>query len=146
MAFKDLGEFLVVEPLVLPIRGKEYSFPGEISARSWLMVQRIGEKYERARRAKEVGQEVDPDEEVLSDQDEGILRAEMFGGVDEQMAADGLSSGHMERVFQTLIAFHLSGREAAEAVWQAQGEAKAPNREQRRSATTSTRSRGKRAG
>lgn len=147
MAFRDLDEFLEVEPLVLPIRGKEYKFPGEISARAWLLVQRLGERYERARRDKEAGREPDPDEEVLSDGDESMLRAEMFGDVEEEMTADGLTSAHMKRVFLTLIAFHLSGVEAAEAVWNNVGEAPAPNRATRRKAQAkSTPSRGSRAG
>ena len=146
MAFRDLEEFLVVEPLELPIRGKLYRFPGEISARAWLLVQRLGEKYERARRAREAGRPIDPEEEVLSDLDEGALRSEMFGDAQGEMIADNLTSEHMKRVFYVLIAFHLSGREAAEAVWNQAGELKAPNREVRRAEAKSTRSRGSHAG
>lgn len=146
MAFRDLEEFLVVEPLELPIRGKLYRFPGEISARAWLLVQRLGEKYERARRAREAGRPIDSDEEALSDYDESALRSEMFGDAEEEMIADNLTSGHMKRVFYALVAFHLSGREAAEAVWNNTGEAKAPNRETRRVEAKSTRSRGSHAG
>lgn len=146
MAFRDLDEFLQVEPLALPIRGKVYEFPGEVSAWAWLLTQRVGERFEKARRAREAGLELDPDEEVLSDMDEGRLRAEMFGGVEEEMIADGLTSEHMKRVFYALVAYHLSGREAAEAVWNGQGEAKAPNRAVRRAKAKSTPSRGSRAG
>ncbi len=138
MSFRDLDEFLSVEPIVLPIRGTAYSFPGEISARTWLRLQRVWQTIERAG---------DPDAEAVSDFDEAQLMAEMFGGVDEQMAADGVTSAEIKRVFVTLMAYHLSGREAAENVWNNSGEAVAPNRAARRHpATTSTPSRGSRAG
>lgn len=138
MSFRDLSEFLSVEPIVLPIRGKEYSLPGEISARSWLRLQRVWQA---------MGAASDPGAEAVSDFDEATLMAEMFGGVDEQMAADGVTSAEIKRVFVTLMAYHLSGRDAAEAAWDNSGEAVAPNRAARRHpATTSTPSRGSRAG
>lgn len=133
MAFRDLDEFLVVEPIVLPIRGKAYAFPGSVSARTWLRLQRINEKMTAVR----AGQDVDPDDEVASDVDEQDMMAEMMGDVQDEMIDDGLTSAHIKAVFYTLIAFHLSGQAAAEAVWEAQGagelEGKAsPNRAERR--------------
>lgn len=145
MSFRDLDEFLSVEPLELPIRGKTYSFPGEVSGRAWILLKKIQHEYSRAERAKALGKEYEPDLEVLSDQEEATLRDELFRGRDEEMAADGLTSAHLERTFMTLIAFYVAGREAAEAVWSGQGEAPAPNREARRKAK-STPSRGSRAG
>jgi hypothetical protein len=145
MAFRDLDDFLVVKPVVLPIRGKDYAFPGEISARSWLLLQSVAEKLQQAQAS---GGEFDPDEQTVSDADEADLREELLGGVDEEMVADGLTSAHIKAVFYALIAYHLSGLEAAEAVWNAQGEAPAPSREARRKSmpAKSTRSRGSRAG
>ena len=141
MPFKDLDEFLVVKPNVLPIRGKDYSFPGEISARSWLRLQRLSERIQQARQG-----DFDPDEEVVSDIDQAELMAEIFGGVDEQLAADDCTSAQIKLVFYTLMAWHISGREAAETVWEARGETVAPNRAARRHPAKSTPSRGSRAG
>jgi len=129
-AFRDLDEFLVVEPIELPIKGKVYSFPGEISARAWLLLQ-----------------PVDLDEEVVDDEYEVKLRQEILGGVEQEMVEDGLSSAHIKAVFYTLIAWHLSGQETALEVWNKQGKAPAPNRAARRaSRTKSVRQRGSQDG
>lgn len=135
MAFRDLDEFLVVEPVVLPIRGRDYAFPGSVSARVWLQLQSMSEQMQAASRAAAAGEEFDPDNEVLSDIDEAAMMSEMLGGVQDEMVAAGLSSAHIRAAFYTLIAWHLSGEEAAEAVWNAQGnggKAAAPNRAARR--------------
>ena len=136
MPFRDLDEFLVVQPFVLPVRGKDYEFPGEVSARVWLKLQALSDQLKRAQAAELHGEDYEPDSEVLSDTDEAEMRREMFGGVEEEMANDGCSSGQMKAVFYTLIAYHLSGREAAEAVWNSQGNLAAPNRETRRKAAS----------
>jgi hypothetical protein len=133
MSFRDLDEFLVVEPLVLPIRGKEYSFPGSVSARVWLQLQSMSEQMQLQQDAARRGEDYAPDNELVNDTDEAAMRAEMFGDAEQEMVDDGLSSAHIKAVFFTLIAFHLSGREAAEVVWDAQGGSAAPNRAQRRS-------------
>ena len=144
MAFRDLDEFLVVEPLVLPIRGKQYALPGEVSAKLWLQLQRFNEQIQHAQRAAETGEEYDPDEVALNDEDQATMMREMLGDVEAEMVADGCTSTEIRVVFFTCIAFHLSGREAAEAVWDAQGEAPSPERATRRSKapTKATRSRG----
>jgi hypothetical protein len=135
MAFRDLDEFLVVKPVVLPIHGKDYAFPGEISARSWLRLQRLTERLQ----AQSNGDGLDPNEVMLNDREEEELSNELFGGVDEEMVADGRTSTQIKAVFYTLVAYHISGQEAAEAVWEAQGEAPSPNRKQRRATTPSPR-------
>jgi hypothetical protein len=147
MALRDLDDFLVVEPFVLPIRGRDYAFPGEISARTWLKVQRLGPEINQAMAAKSAGEEFDADSEALSDVDQEELMVELCGDALQDMLDDGLTSAHLKAVLVTLIAFHLVDRETAENVWNAQGEAQAPNRETRRAKTpaTSTRSRGSRA-
>ena len=136
MAFKDLDSFLVIKPLVLPIRGKEYAFPGELSAKSGLLLQRLDAR-----------DESEPDAQLLSDAEEKQLHDEILGDAEAQMVADGLTNTHIKVAFYALIAYHLYGLEAAEAVWNAQGEAIAPNRRTRRSKAPakSTRSRGSRA-
>lgn len=148
MAFRDLDEFLEAEPLVLPIGGKEYAFPSDISARTWLRVQRIGPQMDRALAAKQAGEPFDADAEALSDVDSDELLAELCGDTLEEMLDDGLTSTQLKLVLATLLVFHLTDREHAEAIWNAQGEAPAPNRAARRSQAPATpaRSRGSRAG
>jgi len=144
VAFKELDDFLEVKPVELPIHGKLYSFPGEITGEAWLFVQSVGERYQRAQKALAAGEDPGIEDEVLTDIDEQRLRREMLGDTQAEMIADGLSSAAMKLVLVTLIAYHLSGREAAEAVWNNQGEAPAPNRATRRAKAPakSARSRG----
>jgi len=146
MAFRDLDEFLEVEPLVLPIRGKEYAFPGAISARTWLKLNQLGPTINQAITAERDGEQFDPNTEALSDEDEGELLAELCGDAMQEMVDDGLTSVHFKAVLATLLIYHLTDREKAEAVWNAQatqGEAPAPNRKARRkSPAKATRPRG----
>lgn len=148
MAFRDLDEFLAVEPLVLPIRGRDYAFPGEVSGRTWLKVQALGKQYEAAQRARSQGGSVDLEAEVVSDLDEEAFLRELCGPTLDEMLEDGVTSEELKLVLATLVAYHLSDLETAEAVWNARGEAVAPNRAERRSRAPakSTRSRGSRAG
>jgi len=148
MGFRDLDEFLVSEPIVLPIRGKEYSFPGpgDVSADLWLRLQRLSNQMQRAQESARKGEAFDPDEEVVSDSDQEAMMDEMFGGTEQEMIDEGLSSAHIKAVFYTLIAWHLSGEDAALAVWNSQGESPAPNRATRRASAKSIRSRGSRVG
>jgi len=147
MAFRDLDEFLAPEPLVLPIRGKDYVFPAEISGATWLRVQSLGAQVQQAVRARDAGEEFDPDVTAISDMDQDELLAELCGDTLKEMLDDGLTSTHLKAVLATLMAFHMSDRESAEAVWNASGEAPAPNRETRRKGTAkSARSRGSSAG
>lgn len=148
MAFKELDEFLAPEPLVLPIRGKEYTFPGEISARTWLRVQSIGGQVQRAIQAQAAGEDFDPDVTAISDIDQDELLVELCGETLQTMLDDGLTSVEFKAVLATLMAYHMSDRDAAEAVWNAQGEASGPNRATRRakSPAKSTPSRASRAG
>lgn len=147
MAFRDLDEFLTVKPLMLPIGGKEYAFPGDVGGESWLLLEIVGQ-------TMRFGGDVDA--VAFTTEQETALKAEMFGTARDEMIADGRSGAQLDAVFQTLLSYHLSDRnlEVAEAVWNAQGEAPAPNRTARRhppkkSATgtaKSPRSRGSRAG
>lgn len=147
MAFRDLDEFLTVKPLVLPVGGKEYAFPGDVSGESWLLLERVGQKMRFGG---------DPDDVAITSEQETALKAEMYGATRDEMIADGCSGAQLDAVFQTLLSYHLSDRnlEVAEAVWDAQGEAPAPNRTARRhppkkpasGTAKSPRSRGSRAG
>jgi len=147
MTFRDLDEFLTVKPLVLPIGGKEYAFPGDICGESWLLVERLQQT------ARHGG---DPDDVAITDEQETALKAEMYGTARDEMIADKCSGAQLEAVFQTLLSYHMSDRnlEVTEAVWNAQGqppEVPAPNRAARRSKSTkatakSTRRRGSTGG
>lgn len=128
MAFRDLDEFPPVEPLVLPIKGKTYSFPGEISARSWLTLQSMSGLAAKVQQ----GEPLDPSDQEFSGSDATALIAEMVGGVDKELAKDGLGSNALKLVFGTLVIFHLQGREMAEQFWNARGESLAPSRVTRR--------------
>lgn len=145
MAFRDLTEFLKTEPFMLPIGGKLYEFPGEISAKSWLQLQRLTEQITKAQAAAALGMDYDPDDEVLSDTDESVLMDEMFGTGKDEMIANGCTSSQIRAVFFTLMAYHTTGIEAAEAMWNAQGEAVAPSRSERRASAKSAPARGYRA-
>ena len=126
MAFRDLDEFLVVRPIVLPIHGKDYSFPGpgDISARTGLLLQRISA----------TGGE--DDAVVLTDKEDNDLRREVFGGLEDAMVADGLTFAQIRAAYFTLIACHLYGLEAGEHAWEAQGLAAGdPGRDRFRSGT-----------
>lgn len=151
--FRDLDEFLVDQPIRLPIRGKTYEFPGSIPARTGLLLQRMGAKADEARRAGQGPEGLAAaamEAEVLDDEAEMDLRRELMGDTEVEMARDGLSTAHTSHVFRTLIVWHMAGEEAALAAWTALGNVKAPNRETRRRASkasgTSTRSAASTAG
>ena len=128
MTFRDLTEFLVVKPIVLPIAGKDYSFPGEISARLWLQLQRLNAQAAAAM----AGEDYDPGAEIIDDETESEISKELLGDALQEMLADGRTSSQIRAVFQTLHAWHTQGEDIAEAVWNGQGEAVTPNRAQRR--------------
>jgi hypothetical protein len=119
--FRDLEEFLVVEPVVLPIRGKDYAFPGQVSARTWLLLQDLAEREQRARKAIVDGENIDLDEVVVPDDVEDHLMDELLGEAKQEMIDDGLTSSHFKAVLYTLIAYHLEGRDSALEVWTSRG-------------------------
>jgi hypothetical protein len=135
--FRDLDEFLVDEPIRLPIRGKTYSFPGSIPARTGLLLQRLGAAADKARTSIKAGA-ANPAElaaEVFSDSEETDLRAEIMGPAEQEMADDGLTTAHTSHVFRTLMVWHMAGEEAAMKAWEAVGPQAAPNRAARRAAS-----------
>jgi hypothetical protein len=144
-AFRDLDEFLIDEPIRLPIRGKTYEFPGSIPARTGLLLQRLGAAAEKASASIKAGtaNATELAAEVFSDSEETDLRAEMMGDTEQQMADDGLTTAHTTHVFRTLMVWHMAGEEAAMKAWEAVGPQPAPNRAARRaskaSATTTRR-------
>jgi hypothetical protein len=134
MPFRDLDEFLVVPTFDLPIRGKTYRFPGTISAKAGLMLQRLELTAARAKGVedaqKQALDELDPEQPI-------DLNHEVMGDVRAEMVADGLSQAHVQHTFMTLLIWHLHGQDAAERVWERKqpGEAPAPSRAARRASS-----------
>lgn len=139
MPFRDLDEFLVVPTFDLPIRGKTYRFPGTISAKAGLMLQRLELTAAKADGVEDAQQqalaELDPEQPIDLDR-------EVMGDVRAEMVADGLTQAHIQHTFMTLLIWHLHGQEAAERVWERKqpGEAPAPNRAARRGSSGTARS------
>jgi len=127
--FKDLNNFLVVKPIVLPIDGKSYTFPGQIPARLWLQLQEL----QAIGSAVAAGVEYDPDKEVLSDMDQSNMMLELMGDSYKAMLDDGVTSTQLQVVFRTLFAWHTNSPEYARMIWEEVGETPAPNRATRRS-------------
>lgn len=141
MGFDDLSTFLHgAEPIVLPVRGEEYSFPGrgDLPIAIQLRLQEVAQRWD------EIAASDAPDDmEVLSESEETELRDAMFGGEYERMVAHGFTMRELRIVFITLMTYHLYGKEAAQKVWGAEGETPAPSRQERRK---SGRTRGSRSG
>lgn len=128
--FKDLDEFLKPKPIVLPVHGKPYEFPNPISAKAVLRLQALREQLEVASAS---GDDYDPEAEALNDEEEASLKAEILGGVEQQMIDDGCTVEQIRVVWYTLVAYHLYGEGIAKMVWSQQGEVPAaPNRAARR--------------
>ncbi len=140
--FEDLADFLVVEPKTLPINGVRYDFPGDVSARAYLLMQHVLETGIGAAAAEREGRTYNAKELVLDDTAELDLRAEVFGDCAQEMRENEVSAAFQNRAFHTLMVWHVMGRDAALSMWRsgggAQGGAPAPNRAARRSASKAT--------
>lgn len=144
-AFRDLDDILVDKPIRLPVKGKTYEFPGSIPGRTALMLQRLAAAADKAHRKDNTDASALA-QEVFSDSEELDLQAEVMGDGQTAMAADGLTSAHINHVFRTLLVWHMSGEEAAAKAWESLGEAPAPNRAARRATASTTRSRASTSG
>lgn len=113
--FKDLDDFFKVQPIVLPIRGKKYKFPGSVSGRTGLLLHRMSQMAEQVKAGKE---SKDLGEQILDDSEELDLRAEVMGDTEQEMIDDGLPAVFIGHVFHTLIVHHSFGAEVAKAVWE----------------------------
>ena len=130
MAFRDLTDFLTVKPIELPIGGKFYAFPRDISGKAGLVIAAIREAAEAADR----GKDYNPEQVVLDDAAEVDLRREVLGDTEREMFEAGLTTGQVEHVFRTLMTWHMSrSMELTEAAWEMiDVDPPKPNREQRR--------------
>jgi hypothetical protein len=135
--FRDLAEFVTeAPPIVLPIKGTAYAFPGTVSGWAYLLCQRMFSTVLAAERAGEaptlagLAADLAPDADVLSDMDQPGLERELYG--DQRDALYRLDSATIQHVLVTLAAWHALGPEIAVMVWEAPGNRPAPNRAARR--------------
>lgn len=123
MAFRDLTDVLGATPAkVLPIHGKMIEFPGRVSARAGMLllaIQRAAQEQQA-----ELG-EILPDQVVVAavgldgaDEAGKYLEAEMLGDSRGELDALGVVGVERDRILATLTVWHLSGQDAAEAVWE----------------------------
>lgn len=137
MRFADVHESLE-EPLVLPIRGKDYEIQPASGADGLKLQEFMSEIQEIARKSK-AGEEIDEESTSLGSADkfEDMEKLSMGEDVREQMFADGVPlktikvAGMAAFYWQTL----QDDGETAAAYWASGGKAPKPNRAQRRTAT-----------
>jgi hypothetical protein len=120
--FKDYSE--LVDPLVLPIGGKEYTIPPVGAADGIRFATSIDPNL--------------PDAEPISDDE---FMTMFLGPAYDDMLADNVPSPAMMRAAMTALAEHQRGRSVAEVVWETGADPKAladyvmrslPNRKARR--------------
>ncbi|MFJ3029820.1 hypothetical protein ACIPEQ_13335 [Curtobacterium sp. NPDC087080] len=102
-AFRDFYD--LVEPLVLPIRGKDYEIPPASASRVL--------RYRNFMGKVEAGQPVEPHERVLDEEYFEIF----LGSALVQMREDGIHPGAIEHAANTAMIDTIGGREAAEIAW-----------------------------
>jgi hypothetical protein len=101
--FKDLAEIL--EPLVLPIRGKEYTIP-PLSFQDGERVNAI----------------VDGSEKLT---DEEFYRLLLSDAMFDELIADGAPARGIDRIARTALTDYKFGRELALIMWETGGDAAA---------------------
>lgn len=117
----------------LPIDGHVFEFPDRISAEAGEVLLRVHNA------AVDAGENADPERVFEA---AGIdpaqvhqAHAELLGDAHAELIAEGLS-GALERVVQTLTAWHVFGQKAAESAWNGLGPTTPPNRAARRQSAT----------
>ena len=133
--FQSVDEFFesrAAKPKTLPVWGKDRQFPGRLSAEVGLVLLRMqnaAKNNEPSTRASEIA--ID----VLGDEAQQVLSDALMGpGVEDELVAEGVPPELVAHVYQTLIVWHLRGRDAAvQAFSQMPGEPAPSNRATRRS-------------
>lgn len=129
----------VVDPLILPIRGKDYRIP-EVSASA-------GAKYivyMEARAAAEEAQKADPTVPLPAPMPDDEFLHMILGTAYDEMVADDVPAAAILRASATAFADFQRGRATAEIIWATGGDPKAltayltPNRATRRASARST--------
>lgn len=151
MALRDLSAFLDDDALELPINGTTYVIPSP-DARTGLWLTALADLGVAAASGAELG-EGDFDKLKLDDDEERTFVVRVLGSGYDAMVAGGVSWVKIQRAARyAFLYFALSPEAADEALKSGSlaGEAPAPNRATRRTASkataTSTRSRGSAAG
>lgn len=134
--FRDLDEVIRAPAKELPIGGKVYRFPDRVSGRVGLALLRVRQAAATGRQDKTAAIEIVKG--VLGDDGEAEVEAALLGEADDQMASDGVGPEQRQHVLQTLIVWHIGGKDAAVAAWHGSGEAQAPNRAARRAVPKAT--------
>lgn len=101
--FRDFYD--IVEPLLLPIRGKEYEIPPASASRVL--------RYRNFMGKVEAGQPVEEYERIADEEYFEIF----LGSALVQMRDDGIHPGAIEHAANTAMIATLAGREAAEIAW-----------------------------
>ncbi len=130
MTFRDLADVIGIRKKELPIHGQIVSFPGTISARSGLLLQVIQQQ------VATIGEQADAAAVIeasgMTDEDALKLEAELLGDGAEALDRLGVLGEARQHVVGTLATWHMSGPEAAEAVWEGKAQPSAENRATRR--------------
>lgn len=143
--FGDLDQFLTRKANTKPltIHGQQFQFPGDISGEAWLILMRVISRLKEAATAEAEGREVDSSTILLTDEQEEMLTAELFGDCLPAMKAAGVTGEEIRITMSTLMLWHAEGRDAASMFWRGGGNPKAmkramPNRAARRSKKNSS--------
>lgn len=106
------------EALTLPVRGTAYTFSGRISIETGLRLTRIREEINLYAQALARGEQPDPDMEMLDDARETKMIRDLIGSDNlAAMQADGVTWPELKHIGETLLAWHLSGADAALTAW-----------------------------
>ena len=128
-----IAAFLGAEKITIEVGGRDYEFPGEVTGRTGVQLQRL---FAAAADPGRPG-----DAELISDMDHAKIRAEVMGTGEAAMLADGVGSAAINLVWETLLAYHGIGEAASQRVL-ARGEAVAPVKKRRPRKTAATPSAG----
>jgi hypothetical protein len=129
VAFQEFND--LVDRLVLPINGKEYTIP-EITVEGRI-------RWEQAQAEPPEGETGPP---PLTDPE---FERIFMGDVLEQMRADNVPARAVDRALSTAVTYALAGKDSAQIFWETGGHPKAlekyvrehlPNRASRRSTST----------
>lgn len=132
------AQVLAGDPLVLPIRGRTYSFdPRKLTTGAFLRMQRVQAESVEIARKLAVGEKIDPNVIVMTDEEEEQFGRELLGeDMLAQLAADGVLWAETQHLMNTVMAYCLYGEKAAHAIWA--GEEAKPADPPARAASTKT--------
>jgi hypothetical protein len=132
----------VTDPLILPIRGKEYRIP-EVGANDGNAYIVYAEKVAEAVEARKTDSDAPFPEPMATDEE---YKRMFLGSAYDEMMADNVPDAAIKRAFVTAIADFQRDRATAEIIWKTGADPKAlekylnppPNRAARRASQRST--------